>query len=111
MADVLTRILLAGFVTYEELYTSVPDENLHEVGSKVNHLVRERCSAGNCTSSQCHSVFAAVVEKAVGSLVPNKNDEIYNISSNHFINGTKLLFLQLSNYNINVTIWQHRGIL
>lgn len=81
---------------YEELYSSVPDENLREVGSRVNHLVGERCKAGHCTSSQCHSVSAAVVEEAVRSLVPNKKDETYNISSNHFINGTKLLFLQLS---------------
>ena len=81
---------------YEELYCSVPDDNLQEVCIKVNHLVKERCNAGQCTSSQCHSVSAVVIEKAVRSLASNKRDEIYDISSSHFINGTKLLFLQLS---------------
>ncbi len=75
---------------YEELYSSVTDDDLQEVGSKVNHLVNERCNAAHCISSQCHSVSAVIIEKAVRSLVPNKKDETYNISSNHFINGTKL---------------------
>ncbi len=81
---------------YEELYSSVTDDDLQEVGSKVNHLVNERCNAAHCISSQCHSVSAVIIEKAVRSLVPNKKDETYNISSNHFINGTKLLYKQLS---------------
>ena len=77
---------------YEEVYCSVPDDNLQEVCIKLNHLVKERCNAGQCTSSQCHSVSAAIIEKAVRSLAPTKKDEIYDISSSHFINGTKLLF-------------------
>ena len=95
MADVPTDEDIADRFCdlYEELYCSVPDDNLQEVCIKVNHLVKERCNAGQCTSSQCHSVSAAVViEKAVKSLAPNKKDEIYDISSSHFINGTKLLF-------------------
>ena len=31
---------------YEEVYCSVPDDNLQEVCIKVNHLVKERCNAG-----------------------------------------------------------------
>ncbi len=81
---------------YEELYSSVTDDDLQEVDSKVNHLVNERCNAGHCISSQCHPVSAVIIEKAVRSLVPNKKDKIYNIRSNRFINGTKLLYTQLS---------------
>ncbi len=51
--------------SYEELYSRVTDDGLQEVGSKVNHLVNERCKAGHCISSQCHSVSAVIIEKAV----------------------------------------------
>ncbi len=76
---------------YEELYSIVADNDSQEVGSKVKHLVNERCNAGHCISSQCHSVSAVIIEKAVRRLVPNKMNEAFSISSNHFINGTKLL--------------------
>ncbi len=66
------------------------------MGSKVNHHVKEQCNAGHCTSSQCQLVSAEVIEMTVGSVVPSKKDETCNISRSNFINGTKLLSLQLS---------------
>ncbi len=38
-----TKTLLEGFVTYMKnyVYNSVPDDSLHEVGSKGNHLVKD----------------------------------------------------------------------
>ena len=63
---------------------------------EVNKLVEDRCNAGHCTSSQCHTISLTVIKKAVRSLAQNKIDQTYNISSSHFINGTKLLFSMLS---------------
>ncbi len=63
---------------------------------KVNKLVEDRCIAGQCTFSQCHTISPTVIEKGVWSLAQNKIDQIYNISSSHFINGTELLFSMLS---------------
>ncbi len=78
----------------------------------MNLLVKERHKAGHCISSQSHSTSAAVIEKAVVSLVPNKKDETYNISSSHLINGTKLLSIQLSHIKTtNVAIRQQRWAL
>ncbi len=68
---------------YEELYRSVPDDNLQDVGRKADHLVKERCNAGHRTSSKCHSVHAAVIEKAMGKLVHNIKDETYINKSLH----------------------------
>ncbi len=50
----------------------------------------------DCTFSQCHTVSPTIIEKAVQSLAQNKIDQIYNISSSHFINGTELLSSMLS---------------
>ncbi len=81
---------------YEELYSSVQDNNLQGVVEEVNKLVEDRCIAGQCTFSQYHTISPTVIEKAVRSLAQNKIHQIYDTSSSHFINGTELLFSMLS---------------
>ncbi len=91
---------------YEELYSSVPDGDLHDVVGRVKNLVDDRCNAGRCTSSLSHIVPPAITLEVVRSLALDKMDETYNISSNRFINGTELLYSVFSQIT---TIMLHHG--
>ena len=49
-----------------------------------------------CTSSECHVTPMNVVKEAIASLNSGKDDEIYGITSDHFLNASELAYNKFS---------------
>ena len=82
--------------TYSNLYNSVEDEMLQSTIQKVECLTNSSCNSGSCVKSNCHTIKSDTVRNAINSLNCGKDDEICDISSDHFINGTEIMFIKLS---------------
>ena len=75
---------------YAELYNSVTDEHFNKTVTKVNNLVDTKCNSGNCSTSS-HYVSKNLIKNAILCLKSGKDDEIYEMYSDHFINATDRL--------------------
>ena len=71
---------------YDELYNSVTDDNFIETVNKVECLVNTKCNTGKCKTSSCHYASEELVRNAILCLKSGKNDETYEMYSDHFIN-------------------------
>ena len=80
---------------YSTLYNSIQDKNLSTTKSKINNLIETRCKANLCKQS-CHKVSCDTIKKAIKCLNDGKNDETYNIYTDHFINASDLAYEKLS---------------
>ena len=81
---------------YHNLYNSVEDNTFDTVVQNVSKHVNEQCNTGSCTKSYCHNITPEMVRNAITSLNKGKDDEVYEITSDHFINATELAFFKLS---------------
>ncbi|CAL4074836.1 unnamed protein product, partial [Meganyctiphanes norvegica] len=77
---------------YQNLYSSVPDDEVLNVASKVNNLVNETCNRGLCKSPTCHDITSDILKKAILCLNNGKDDENYNIFSDHFIFASDMFY-------------------
>ena len=75
---------------YDQLYNSVPDENFKEVVNKINNLVATSCNNNCCESKDCHSISIDIVTQTIKNLNRGKNDEVYDITTDHFINASEI---------------------
>ena len=66
-----------------------------ETIEKVKCLTRN-CNSGICEKSHCHTVNTDTVKEAINALNSGKDDEICDVNSDHFINGTGLMCMKLS---------------
>ena len=80
---------------YNNLYNSINDINFINIRQNVEELVRTECNTGKCKSANCHEISSDTVRKAVDKLQSNKNDEIYGITTDNFINATDIVFEKL----------------
>ena len=98
MGFALMRIISTGRFRelYENLYSSVNDTDLNNVVCRVDQCVNNSHHADHSFLSPCHNVSERLVRDAVHSLSANKGDETYDISSDHFKNGSDRLFVLLS---------------
>ena len=81
---------------YDQLYHSVID---HDFGNKiieVDNLVKEQCCKGKCNSPNSHTITPQIIRNAISSLNKGKNDEVYGLTSDHFINASDLTIEILS---------------
>ena len=81
---------------YECLYSSVTDGDLNCTIKEVRGLVDDNCNKEKCKSPNCHTMSPDIIRNAILSLNKRKDDEIYNISSDHFINASDLTIIVLS---------------
>ena len=82
---------------YEQLYNSVPDENFKDVINKVNNLVATKCNNNCCESKDNHKISIDILNKTIQNLNSGKNDETYDISTDHFINASEMTILVFRN--------------
>ena len=75
---------------YNNLYSSVKDENLPNTVKNVNSLVNVKCNRNMCSESSCHVISNDRIKNAISKLKSGKDDETYEMYSDHFINSTKL---------------------
>ena len=81
---------------YNHLYNSINDENFAQIRANVDDLVNRKCNAGMCSSSHCHTIEKYIVQNAINKLKSNKDDEVYGVSTDHFINATDLVYEKLA---------------
>ena len=78
---------------YKNLYNSYIITDNDCVDKYIRNNIDE------CKNEKCkfnHKITEANVKEAVKNLKPDKNDYIFNLSSNHFLDGTDLLYSLLS---------------
>ena len=81
---------------YLDLYNSVPDVNFNITINDVGRLVDEKCNKNQCKTFSDHTVTYNVVENAIKSLKKGKDDEIFEMYSDHFINASESVLKTLS---------------
>ena len=81
---------------YKDLYNNFKDHEFKAIINKVDNLVNKQCNSGKCASAHCHDIDSPTVKNAIFKLKTNKDDEVYGISTENFINGTNLVFQKLS---------------
>ena len=81
---------------YKDLLNSVNDNKFNKVINEVNKLVSDKCNNNNCSSSKCHVIDKDLLRKAIHSLKNGKDDEIYYLSSDHFIHASEIAIEKLS---------------
>ena len=81
---------------YKSLYNSVPDENFERTINKVNSLITSKCSQNKCTASDCHETPTHVIKEAINSLNNGKDDEIYGLTSDNFLNASEMAINKFS---------------
>ena len=81
---------------YNELYNSVSDENFDVIVNDVEKLVYDKCNKNLCNIVNDHNVTCNVVKNAIGKLKKGKDDEVYEMYSDHFINAPESFHLALS---------------
>ena len=74
---------------YKELYNSVLDENIEQTVNDVELLVKSKCKTNACNIPNNHNVSTVIVRNAINSLKKGKDDEIFEMYSDHFINAPK----------------------
>ena len=72
------------------------NKDLNNVVSNVNKLVINQCNSDKCSSSHCHKITKALVQKAIMNLKSGKDDETCYLSSDHFIYASELAIEKLS---------------
>ena len=80
---------------YNNLYNSIQDDGLDSTKQKVNDLINTRCKANVCDQN-CHRVSPDTIKNAIDCLNNGKNDETYNMFTDHFINANELAYEKLS---------------
>ena len=80
---------------YNNLYNSIQDDGLDSTKQKVNDLINTRCKANVCEQN-CHRVSPDTIKNAIDCLNNGKNDETYNMFTDHFINANELAYEKLS---------------
>ena len=81
---------------YADLYNSVEDVELGDQIKIVQNLVKNKCNSNKCVSHDCHNVTSHVVKRAINSLSSGKDDETYNMFSDHFKHASDLVINTLS---------------
>ena len=74
---------------YKELYNSVSDKNFKDTVNAVELLVKNKCNKNLCNLPNNHNVSATIVRNAINNLKRGKDDEIFEMYSDHFINAPK----------------------
>ena len=92
---------------YNNLYNSIKDENFINIRQNVDELVRTECNTGKCNSANCHEISSDTVRNAINKLQSNKDDEIYGITTDNFINATDIVFEKLGQL---ITIMIRHGL-
>ena len=82
---------------YDELYNSVPDDSFKDMINQVNNLVATTCNNNCCESSDCHDISIETVNKTINNLNTGKNDEVYDLTTDHFINASDMTILVFKN--------------
>ena len=80
---------------YNNLHDSIQDVGLDSTKQKVNDLINTRCKANVCDQN-CHRVSPDTIKNAIDCLNNGKNDETYNMFTDHFINANELAYEKLS---------------
>ena len=80
---------------YNNLYNSIQDDGLDSTKHKVYDLINTRCKANVCEQN-CHRVSPDTIKNAIDCLNNGKNDETYNMFTDHFINANELAYEKLS---------------
>ena len=88
------------------MYNSVPDENFERTINKVNSLITSKCSQNKCTASDCHETPTHVIKEAINSLNNGKDDEIYGLTSDHFLNASEMA---INKYSILINAMLRNG--
>ena len=81
---------------YSELYNSVSDEHFEDTINDVELLVNHKCNKNLCNLPDNHSVSTTLVTNAIRSLKRGKDDEIFEMYSDHFIHATDSVKAALS---------------
>ena len=92
---------------YNNLYNSIKDENFINIRQNVDELVRTECNTGKCNSANCHEISSDTVRNAINKLQSSKDDEIYGITTDNFINATDIVFEKLGQL---ITIMIRHGL-
>ena len=71
---------------YKELYNSVSDKKYNQTVNDVEKLVDNKCNKGLCNIANNHNVTNIIVRNAIMSLKRGKDDEIFEMYSDHFLN-------------------------
>ena len=81
---------------YANLYNSVTDNNFEDTLVNIRSLVKSKCNSHQCNVSPSHSISSDMVKNAISLLKNGRDDEIYEMYSDHFINATELFHKILS---------------
>ena len=81
---------------YKELYNSVLDENIEQTVNDVELLVKSKCKTNACNIPDNHNVSTFIVRNAINSLKKGKDDEIFEMYSDHFVNAPESVQVALS---------------
>ena len=81
---------------YDDLYNSLKDDDFLNIIDNVDNLVGNVCNKGMCKETHCHEVTSKNVKNAVFNLKPHKDDELYGICTENFINATDIVFDKLA---------------
>ena len=90
---------------YNALYNSIQDDSLNSTKLRVNNLINTRCESNDC-NQDCHKVSSDTIKNAIKCLNNGKNDETYNMFTDHFINTNELAWEKLS---ILITVMLKHG--
>ena len=90
---------------YNTLYNSIQDDSLNSTKLRVNNLINTRCKSNDC-NQDCHKVSSDTIKNAIKCLNNGKNDETYNMFTDHFINTNELAWEKLS---ILITVMLKHG--
>ena len=92
---------------YKELYNSVSDENFQDTINNVELLVNNKCNKNLCNLPNNHNVSTTIVTNAIANLKRGKDDEIFEMYSDHFIHATESVKVALSQI---ITLMLKHGI-
>ena len=71
---------------YKELYNSVSDKKYNQTVNDVEKLVDNKCNKSLCNIANNHNVTSTIVKNAIMSLKKGKDDEIFEMYSDDFLN-------------------------
>ena len=81
---------------YNNLFNSVPDNDLNDIEIKIDNLINKNCCKNKCKAMHCHTISEDNIRKAISCLQNGKDEENYNVFSDHFIYASDLFFNKLS---------------
>ena len=80
---------------YNSLYNSIQDDSLNATKHRINGLINTKCSLKECCQND-HKISTDTIKNAIKCLNNGKNDETYNMFTDHFINASDLACEKLS---------------